>query len=117
MKAKFGYLNSLLFMAAAVLGTTTIVGGSGASQVWADMIEGTEAPDFIVGTPGDDQIDSKGGADRNHGDTEFGDGSGDDVMVSGGGNDINFGDTFVGDGSGNDVIEVEEELIPILEIL
>jgi hypothetical protein len=39
--------------------------GSTSSQAWADVIEGTEGPDEIVGTPEDDQIDSKGGRDLN----------------------------------------------------
>jgi hypothetical protein len=94
MKAKFGYLNSLLFVAVAVIATTTIaIGNSSTNQAWADVIEGTEGPDFIVGTPGDDQIDSKGDNDRNFGDTFSGDGSGDDVIASGEGSDGNFGDT------------------------
>jgi hypothetical protein len=73
------------------------------NQVWADVIEGTEGPDVLVGTP-DDQIDSKGGDDINIGDTVFGDGSGDDIIASGEGHDQNFGDTFSGDGSGDDII-------------
>jgi Ca2+-binding RTX toxin-like protein len=76
------------------------------------VIEGTEGPDVIVGTPEDDQIDSKGGNDRNFGDTFAGDGSGNYVINSGEGSDFNFGDTFAGEdgdtlggeGSGNDVI-------------
>jgi hypothetical protein len=75
MKAKFGYLNSLLFVAAAVLGTMTIAASS-SNQVWADVIEGNEGDDFIVGTPEADLIDSKGGNDDNFGDNFQGDGSG-----------------------------------------
>jgi Ca2+-binding RTX toxin-like protein len=45
------------------------------------VFEGTEGDDEIVGTPGADQIDSKGGNDQNFGDTLEGDGSGDDVIV------------------------------------
>jgi hypothetical protein len=105
MKAKIGYLNSLLFVAVAVLGTTTIAASSSTSQVWADVFEGTEGPDFIIGTPGDDVIDSKGGDDRNYGDTSFfGDGSGDDIINSGEESDVNLGDTVDGTGSGDDVI-------------
>jgi hypothetical protein len=103
MKAKFGYLNSLLFVAAAVLGTMTIA-ASNSSQAWADVIEGTEGNDFIVGTPEADLIDSKGGEDANFGDTFEGDGSGDDIIVSGEGVDDNSGDTGIGDGSGDDII-------------
>jgi hypothetical protein len=84
MKAKFGYLNSLLFVVLAVLGTMTVVGaGSSTNQVWADVIEGTEGSDTIVGTPLDDLIDSKGGKDDNLGDAFIGDGSGNDVIDSG----------------------------------
>ena len=81
-----------------------IVGSTGSSQAWADVIEGTEGPDFIVGTPEADLIDSKGGDDRNLGDTNTGDGSGNDVIVSGEGFDGNLGDTAFGDGSGDDII-------------
>jgi hypothetical protein len=91
MKAKFGYLNSLLLVAAAVLGTTTIPASSTASQVWADVIEGTEGDDVIVGTPGADLIDSKGGNDQNFGDAGTGDGSGNDIIASGEGDDGNTG--------------------------
>jgi Ca2+-binding RTX toxin-like protein len=95
----FGYVGSLSLVL-AVLGTTMI---ASSNQVWADVIEGTEGPDVLVGTP-DDQIDSKGGDDINIGDTVFGDGSGNDVINSGEGIDENFGDTFSGDGSGDDII-------------
>jgi hypothetical protein len=54
------------------------------NQVWADVIEGTEGPEVIVGTLGDDQIDSKGGNDFNLGDTVFGESSGNDNIISGG---------------------------------
>jgi Ca2+-binding RTX toxin-like protein len=92
-----------LFVVLAVVGTTTMVASS--SQVWADVIEGTEGPDSIVGTPEADRIDSKGGDDNNFGDTVFGDGSGDDKINSGSGDDRNFGDTvFEGQGSGDDKI-------------
>ena len=60
------------------------------------MIEGTEGNDaLLVGTPGDDEIDSKGGIDFNYGDTQFGDGSGDDVIDSGEEDDVNLGDTWL----------------------
>ena len=82
-----------------------IVGAGGNSnQAWAEVIEGTEGPDRIVGTPLDDIIDSKGGQDSNFGDTVVGDGSGNDVIDSGEGSDVNTGDTGSGQGSGNDVI-------------
>jgi hypothetical protein len=56
----FIHVGSLLFLAlVAVLGTTTMIaGGSNSSQAWADVIEGTEGPYEIVGTPGADLIDS-----------------------------------------------------------
>ncbi len=69
------------------------------------MIEGSEGDDFIVGTPEDDQIDSKGGRDRNAGDTFEGDGSGDDNIISGEGNDNtagNGGDNNIVGGDGDD---------------
>jgi len=97
------YVSSLLFLAVAVVGTTMIANSS-ITQAWADVFEGTEGPDDIVGTLGDDTIDSKGGDDRNFGDIFSGDGSGDDVQSSGEGGDRNFGDTEFGDGSGDDAI-------------
>src|SRR5688572_9812070 len=94
-------VGSLLFLVLAVVGTTTtmITGIGTPSQAWADVIEGTEGPDDIVGTSEDDLIDNKGGNDDNFGDTIEGDGSGNDVINSGEGSDLNFGDTLVGDGS------------------
>jgi hypothetical protein len=62
----FNRVGSLLLLALAVLGTSMIAGGnSSISQAWADVIEGTEGDDFLVGTPVDDVIDSKGGNDEN----------------------------------------------------
>ena len=90
MKIKFEYLTSLFFVAAAVLGTTMI---TGSNQAWAVLIEGTDMNEFIVGTPGDDIINSKEGDDENFGDILDGDGFGDDVIFSGDGNDFNVGDT------------------------
>jgi hypothetical protein len=43
----------------------TVGGSSISNQAWAAVIEGTEGRNFIVGTPGDDRIDSKGGNDVN----------------------------------------------------
>jgi hypothetical protein len=100
----FSYVGSLFFLALAVVGTTIL----GSTPVWADVFEGTEGPDRIVGTPLDDIIDSKGGDDRNFGDTQVGDGSGDDVINSGEGDDANFGDTANGQGSGDDIIDSGE---------
>jgi hypothetical protein len=60
MSLSFHYTGSLLLLVLSVL-TTTIAIGNSTSQAWADVIEGTEGPDFIVGTPEDDLIDSKGG--------------------------------------------------------
>src|SRR5918997_1652985 len=100
----FSYVGSLLFLTLAVVGTTIVVGSNSTNQAWADVVEGTEGPDFIVGTPEANLIDSKGGNDDNFGDTAIGDGSGNDVIDSGNGHDLNFGDTEEGDGSGNDVI-------------
>src|SRR5215216_5386675 len=71
---------------------------------FAEKIEGDEGPNTLIGTPGNDKIDSKGGNDGNIGDTIEGDGSGNDKINSGEGNDDNFGDTLVGDGSGDDKI-------------
>ena len=71
---------------------------------FAEKIEGDEGPNTLVGTPGNDNIDSKGGNDRNLGDAVIGDGSGDDKINSGEGSDTNSGDTLVGDGSGDDKI-------------
>jgi hypothetical protein len=105
MNLSFSYMGSLLFLALAVVGTT-IVGSSSTNQAWADVIEGTEGPDFLFGTPADDVIDSKAGDDFNFGDGEEGDNFGDDIILSGEGDDLNIGDTFVtnGDASGDDVI-------------
>jgi hypothetical protein len=91
MNFTFSYGGSLLFLVLAVIGTTTMIAGGSisTSQVWADVIEGTEGPDQIVGTPEADLIDSKGGNDINLGDTVEGDGSGDDVIDSGEGDDFN----------------------------
>ena len=101
----FNYVRRWLLLFAALRTTgTTILGSSDSSQAWADVIEGTEGPDEIFGTLGDDIIDSKGGGDGNFGDRIRGDGSGDDVIVSGEGNNVNEGDTAIGDGSGDDVI-------------
>jgi Ca2+-binding RTX toxin-like protein len=107
MNFSFSRMDWLLFLALAVVGTTTIVGGTDITQAWADVIEGTEGLDFIEGTPEADFIDSKGGDDSSTGDTFSGDGSGNDVIVSGEGDDSNFGDAvpaFGGTGSGDDVI-------------
>src|SRR5215207_8939620 len=71
---------------------------------FAEKIEGDEGPNTLIGTPGNDKIDSKGGNDGNIGDTIEGDGSGNDKINSGEGNDDNFGDTEVGTGSGDDKI-------------
>ena len=91
MKAKFAYLNSLLLVMAAVLGTTTIASSSSNSQAWADLIEGTDLNDSLVGTPGDDLINSKGGEDENIGDSENDDGFGNDIIFSGEDDDTNSG--------------------------
>ncbi len=103
MNLSFSYVGYLLFLVVGVVGTTIV--GSSSTQAWADVIEGTEGPDEIVGTPGEDVIDSKGGNDFNFGDTFRGDGSGDDVILSGEGSDGNYGDTREeGVGSGEDKI-------------
>jgi hypothetical protein len=47
MKIKFSFLNSLLVLALAVVGTATIAANT-SSQVWADVIEGTEGDDEIL---------------------------------------------------------------------
>ena len=104
MKAKFAYLNSLLLVMVAVLGTTTIAGSSSNSQAWADLIEGTDLNDSLVGTPGDDLINSKGGEDENIGDSENDDGFGNDIIFSGEGDDFSYGDTLDNDAHGNDII-------------
>jgi Ca2+-binding RTX toxin-like protein len=110
MKAKFAYLNSLLLVMAAVLGTTTIAGSSSNSQAWADLIEGTDLNDSLVGTPGDDLINSKGGEDENIGDSENDDGFGNDIIVSGEREDTNEGDaSILEDSSGNDIIVSGED--------
>jgi hypothetical protein len=73
------------------MGTTMmIVGGSNSSsQAWADVIEGTEESDVIVGTPGADLTNIKGSGDVNYGDTVLGNSSGNDNIISGDGNDGN----------------------------
>src|SRR5215217_8945223 len=71
---------------------------------FAEKIEGDEGPNTLIGTPGNDKIDSKGGNDNNFGDTVEGDGSGDDKINSGKGDDVNIGDSGDGTGSGDDKI-------------
>jgi hypothetical protein len=69
MNLSFSYVGSLLLLLVlAVMGTTTMIVGSSISQVWADVFEGTEGDDVIVGTPEADLIDSKGDDDANSGD-------------------------------------------------
>jgi Ca2+-binding RTX toxin-like protein len=109
-------MGSLFFLALTVVGTTsTMIGGSSLTQAWAEVIEGTEGPDVIVGTPEDDLIDSKGGDDSNFGDADpeafpelGGTGSGDDIIVSGEDNDANTGsgggDIFVCGGGEEDTV-------------
>ena len=101
------YDGRLLLFLLVLAATGTTILGSNSSPVWADVIEGTEGPDFIVGTPVDDLIDSKGGDDINKEDTELGDGSGNDVILSGEGDDQSTGnggrDIFVC-GEGEDTI-------------
>jgi hypothetical protein len=49
MNLSFNYRGSWLFVVlVAVMGTTTMIASS--SQAWADVIEGTEGSDLIVGT-------------------------------------------------------------------
>ena len=57
MNLSFSYMGSSLFVVLlAVLGTMTVASSISISvQAWADVIPGTEGPDEIVGTPGDDQ--------------------------------------------------------------
>jgi hypothetical protein len=55
----------LLFLALVATGTTIL--GNSSTQVWADVFEGTEGSDFIIGTLEDYLIDSKGGNDDNFG--------------------------------------------------
>jgi hypothetical protein len=56
----------LIILAVIAVTATALVGSNGSnnsiSQAWADVIEGTEGDDRIVGTLEDDIIDSKGGA-------------------------------------------------------
>jgi Ca2+-binding RTX toxin-like protein len=98
----------LIFVATITTVTTvlsTITTFTIFDNAWAkEKIEGTEEGDEILGTPDDDNIDSKGGDDVNFGDTVVGDGSGDDKIKSGDGGDINFGDTSESEGSGDDKI-------------
>jgi Ca2+-binding RTX toxin-like protein len=114
----FGNIRSLFLLSLAVIAITmttmtTAIGNSASNQAWADVIEGTEGPDVIVGTPEDDLIDSKGGEDINIGDTFSGDGSGDDIIISGEEDDTNTGnggrDIFVcGDGEDDTVTDYNE---------
>jgi Ca2+-binding RTX toxin-like protein len=101
------YDGRLLLFLLALAATGTTIPCSNSSPVWADVIEGTEGPGAIIGTPVDDLIDSKGGDDINEGDTELGDGSGNDVILSGDGDDQSTGnggrDIFVC-GVGEDTI-------------
>ena len=99
------YDGRLLLFLLALAATGTTILGSNSSPVWADVIEGTEGPDAIVGTPVDDLIDSKGGDDINEEDTELGDGSGNDVILSGEGDDQSTGN------GGRIYLSVEREKI------
>ena len=81
---KLADINSLLLLLLLILGPT--IGG----QAWADNFEDTEGPDIIIGTPEDDEIDSKGGKDSNFGDSQSGEGAGHDRIDSGEGDDNNF---------------------------
>jgi Ca2+-binding RTX toxin-like protein len=86
----FSNMGSLMFLALAFTGTTaTMIAGSSITQAWADVIEGTEGDDVLVGTPGADLIDIKGSGDVNYGDTVLGNSSGNDNIISGDGNDGN----------------------------
>jgi hypothetical protein len=89
-----------------------IFGTAVCGQVWADKFEGTEGPDTIIGTPEDDEIDSKGGIDRNFGDSQSGEGSGDDNIDSGEDNDNNYADVQFGEGSDNFFIFKEDQRPP-----
>jgi hypothetical protein len=106
----FSYVGSLLFLTLTVIGTTISITGSNTTtgQAWAEVIEGTQGPDFLFGTPADDVIDSKAGDDFNFGDGEIGDTFGNDIILSGEGDDFNAGDggesLLFGDASGDDVI-------------
>jgi hypothetical protein len=64
--------------------------GTTSQAAWADMIEGAEADDFIVGTSVADIIGSKVDNDVNHGDSILDDGSGDEVILGGEESDFNF---------------------------
>src|SRR5215216_8208704 len=81
---------------------------------FAEKIEGDEGPNTLIGTPGNDKIDSKGGNDFNSGDPFEGVGSGNDKINSGDGNDENVGDAGFG-GSGDDKINSGKGKIAILE--
>jgi hypothetical protein len=65
------HIGSVLLLSLGVIGTMTIsiLSSNNNGQAWADVFEGTEGPDRIVGTPEGDVIDSKGGNDVNFGDT------------------------------------------------
>ena len=110
MNRKYGFITAIAIIAVVGLAVAPFLASSlnllqTAEAAPKNKIEGTEGGDFIVGTPGDDKIDSKGGGDLNFGDAIVGDGSGNDKINSGDGNDINSGDSFSGDGSGNDKIK------------
>ena len=59
MSSLFFWLAFFTYLCSS-LGTTIVGTGGSSSPVWADVIEGTEGDDFIVGAQEDDQIDSKG---------------------------------------------------------
>jgi hypothetical protein len=46
----FSYILSILLLSLGVIGTTILGSSGGSNQAWADVIEGTEGPDDIVGT-------------------------------------------------------------------
>jgi Ca2+-binding RTX toxin-like protein len=105
-----------------IIGTiAATITASNTSEVFAkNKIEGTDEDEDLVGTEDDDTINSKGGNDRNFGESgddkiKSGDGndenfgeSGDDKLKSGKGNDNNFGglgDNKMNGGQGNDFLQ------------
>lgn len=89
---------------AGILAATMVASTSATSVLFAEVIEGTDGHDILVGTSDDDKIDSGDGGDEAYGN------AGDDKIKTGDEGDNNFGgsgDDKLSGGKGNDYLEGE----------